>query len=207
MSSCVHNQYHVCWCSGDARNAGISSHDIDLVVPEYPSFNTRRFNTLTTGYAWVYLQHCCYWCPGAKAPGHQYQHCGLNILHMILDHFQTEILQLQGSISEKKKNKYNYRAVQGLICNHVYAMTALSFFCFRSLAVGTRTGYKLFSLNSADKLENIYENGEYVSSRYTVSSLCWVLRYWKGVLVLLEFCLVGALINSLTPGGLEWNLG
>lgn len=31
---------------------------------------------------------------------------------------------------------------------------------FRSLAVGTKTGYKLFSLGSVDKLEQIYENGK-----------------------------------------------
>lgn len=35
----------------------------------------------------------------------------------------------------------------------------LMVFIFRSLAVGTRTGYKLFSLNSVDSLEQIYENG------------------------------------------------
>ena len=30
---------------------------------------------------------------------------------------------------------------------------------FRSLAVGSKAGYKLFSLNSVDHLEKIYENG------------------------------------------------
>ena len=34
------------------------------------------------------------------------------------------------------------------------------FLAFRSLAVGTKTGYKLFSFNSVDKLENIYDIGE-----------------------------------------------
>ena len=27
----------------------------------------------------VHTQHCCNWCPGAKAPGHQYPQCWLNI--------------------------------------------------------------------------------------------------------------------------------
>ena len=27
----LHSQYHGCWCSGDVRSQGISSHDIDLV--------------------------------------------------------------------------------------------------------------------------------------------------------------------------------
>ena len=31
------------------------------------------------GNAWVRSQHCGYWCPGAKAPGHQYPQCWLNI--------------------------------------------------------------------------------------------------------------------------------
>jgi hypothetical protein len=38
---------------------------------------------------------------------------------------------------------------------------SLSFFLlYSSLAVGTKTGYRLFSLSSVDNLEQIYENGE-----------------------------------------------
>ena len=29
----LHNQYHGCWCPGDARSQGINNHDIDLVKP------------------------------------------------------------------------------------------------------------------------------------------------------------------------------
>ena len=29
----LHNQYHGCWCPGDARSQGFNSHDIDLVKP------------------------------------------------------------------------------------------------------------------------------------------------------------------------------
>ena len=36
-------------------------------------------NPKTPGNTWVCSQHCGYWCPGAKAPGHQYPHCWLNI--------------------------------------------------------------------------------------------------------------------------------
>jgi len=35
-----------------------------------------------------------------------------------------------------------------------------SLFCFRSLAVGTKTGYRLYSLSSVDNLDQIYENGK-----------------------------------------------
>ena len=38
----LHNQYHGCWCPGDAKSQGINSHDIDLVVPEYFSFSNKR---------------------------------------------------------------------------------------------------------------------------------------------------------------------
>jgi len=31
---------------------------------------------------------------------------------------------------------------------------------YSSLIVGTKTGYRLYSLNSVDKLENIYESGK-----------------------------------------------
>ena len=34
-------------------------------------------------------------------------------------------------------------------------------FFFRSLAVGTKNGYKLFSLSNIDKLENIYDSGKF----------------------------------------------
>ena len=39
--SCI-CQYHSCWMPGDARNQGISSHGIDIVIPEYLCFSTRR---------------------------------------------------------------------------------------------------------------------------------------------------------------------
>lgn len=32
---------------------------------------------------------------------------------------------------------------------------------FRSLAVGTKTGYRLYSLSSVDNLDQIYENGKH----------------------------------------------
>ena len=32
--------------------------------------------------------------------------------------------------------------------------------CSRSLAVGTKTGYRLYSLSSVDNLDQIYENGK-----------------------------------------------
>ena len=40
------------------------------------------FNPWTAGNAWAHTQHCSYWCPGAKAPGHKYPKCGLHI-HII----------------------------------------------------------------------------------------------------------------------------
>ena len=39
----------------------------------------KTVNPLTAGNTWVCTQHCGYWCPGAKAPGHQYPQCWLNI--------------------------------------------------------------------------------------------------------------------------------
>ena len=37
----LYSQYHGCWWPGDARNHGISSHSIDLVLLENPSLSTR----------------------------------------------------------------------------------------------------------------------------------------------------------------------
>ena len=38
-----------------------------------------KLNPWTTGNTWACTQHCSYWWPGAKAPGHQYQQCWQNI--------------------------------------------------------------------------------------------------------------------------------
>ena len=76
----LHGQCHGCWWPGDARSQSISSHDIGPVGLEYPNFSTKRaINPQTPGNAWVRSQHCGYWCPGAKAPGHQYPQYWLNI--------------------------------------------------------------------------------------------------------------------------------
>ena len=40
-------------------------------------------NPETLGTAWVRSQHCGYWCPGAKAPGHQYSQCWLKIAFIV----------------------------------------------------------------------------------------------------------------------------
>ena len=39
----------------------------------------KTVNPLTAGNTWVCIQHCGYWCSGAKAPGHQYPQCWLII--------------------------------------------------------------------------------------------------------------------------------
>ena len=40
----MHSQYHGGWWPGDARSQGISSNDIDLVIPKYAYFSTRGLN-------------------------------------------------------------------------------------------------------------------------------------------------------------------
>ena len=37
--------------------------------------NLSRLNLKTAGNAWARIQHFRYWCPGTKAPGHQYPRC------------------------------------------------------------------------------------------------------------------------------------
>lgn len=52
-----------------------------------------------------------------------------------------------------------------IICNFElevllsYSAKLNVYFDFRSLAVGSKFGYKIFSLNSVDNLEKIFENG------------------------------------------------
>jgi len=51
----------------------------------------------------------------------------------------------------KEEEEYNFR----MECD----LTRCFCLIFSSLIVGTKTGYRLYSLNSVDKLENIYESG------------------------------------------------
>lgn len=44
--------------------------------------------------------------------------------------------------------------------------------CCRSLAVGTKTGYKLFSLTMVEKLDCIHESGQYVALLLQVLRQC-----------------------------------
>ena len=51
-----------------------------LVYYPQSSWNTAYLiNPWTTGNIWVLMKHCGYRWPGAKAPGHQYPQCQLNI--------------------------------------------------------------------------------------------------------------------------------
>ena len=42
-----HNLYHGCWSPGDERSQGIVDHHINLAIPEYSCFSSRRVNILT----------------------------------------------------------------------------------------------------------------------------------------------------------------
>ena len=52
------------------------SHTAPVPYPATHHFIRRMF---TTENAWVRIQHCSYWCPGAKAPGQRYPQCSLYI--------------------------------------------------------------------------------------------------------------------------------
>ena len=47
-SSILCSQYHVCWWPGNKMSQDISSHDIDLVIPEYFNFRARMVTFLHT---------------------------------------------------------------------------------------------------------------------------------------------------------------
>ena len=40
----LHSQYLGCWWPGDTGSQGISSHGMDLILPEYADVNSRRVN-------------------------------------------------------------------------------------------------------------------------------------------------------------------
>ena len=68
------------WC-GNGRNSISFSERLSFwkwntIISPSPYYH---FNPWAPGNAWVCSQHCGYWCPGAKAPSHQYPQCWLNI--------------------------------------------------------------------------------------------------------------------------------
>ena len=63
---------------------------------------TFHLNAETAGNAWVCTQHCDYWCPGAKAPGHQYPQCWINI------HCIGPILKRYITLIRSNIGKWNY---------------------------------------------------------------------------------------------------
>ena len=49
----LHSQYHACWWSGNAKNQGISTHDIALVILGYfGGFSTRMVNSSLKAENW-----------------------------------------------------------------------------------------------------------------------------------------------------------
>ena len=52
-------QYHGCWCPGDSCPQGISSHGIDIVIPEYSSLSTTRVNSLAHR-MWLYFKRAVF---------------------------------------------------------------------------------------------------------------------------------------------------
>ena len=62
MLSVLHNQYHVCWCTGYLRSQGINRHGIDSLEPEYFVCSIRRVNMrigLTYVNAHIHLTSQC----------------------------------------------------------------------------------------------------------------------------------------------------
>ena len=79
-------------------------------------------NPYTTGKTWVRTQHCGYWCPGVKAPDHQYPLCWINT-HCTGLIWYENITFIVNSIRKwsymylKQKRKKLFSQLQGLLGN------------------------------------------------------------------------------------------
>ena len=80
-------------------------YHVDLVLNEliYPQTAYLILSYQTAGKAWVPTQHCDYWCPGAKAPGHQYPQCWLNRRRIGLISWRNVLFIVKNS---KKRNDH-----------------------------------------------------------------------------------------------------
>ena len=88
-------------------------------------------NPWTVGNIWVHTEHCSYWCPGAKAPGHQQPQCWLNN-HCIGCVLNTKILQLYWKtlgniITFWKKKSTSYLSVDRHLMQNSWRVCYCSF--------------------------------------------------------------------------------
>ena len=67
------------------------------------SLHAVPINPWTDGNAWVHTHHCSYWCPGAKAPGHQYPQCWLKY-----SFYRTRSVQIYFFRREQWKKIHSY---------------------------------------------------------------------------------------------------
>ena len=68
--------------SNEAREHADEEHNEpahELFPQDILKQNITRFTLYSRKRMGAYSQHCGYWCPGAKAQGHQYPQCWLNI--------------------------------------------------------------------------------------------------------------------------------
>ena len=68
------------WESHRGTNCELQDGCRDDLTHEQLETHTHICIYITIGSTLVCTQHCSYWYPGAKAPGHQYPQCWLNIL-------------------------------------------------------------------------------------------------------------------------------
>ena len=91
----LHCKYRYMYCQCHCRRRRRHRHHHHSIRPHHPVlvvvhsnlifrvvtifyYAILQVNPLTPGNAWVRTQHCCFWCPRAKAPGHQYLQYGTN---------------------------------------------------------------------------------------------------------------------------------
>ena len=95
--------------------------------------NKDTINPWTAGNAWARTQHCGYWCPGAKAPGHQYPqrwpniHCSGPVSNRYITIMGNNIRK-QNHISWKK-----YLVVLGLRLSMHYRLFVWKMFPFHDI--------------------------------------------------------------------------
>ena len=83
----LHSRYHGCWWPGDTGWQYISSHDIDLILPEYFNFSSRWINSSDAGEEifWLWGSIPCLLMPWLlKSPEHQqawYWPCRTDNMH------------------------------------------------------------------------------------------------------------------------------
>ena len=94
-----------------------------------PHASISGFSPETVRNTWVHTQQCGYWCPGAKAPGHQYPKCWPNIHYIVFCVWDNPMNLLRTARTDHTKINHNkiIHLFYGIYCLRCHTILIVAF--------------------------------------------------------------------------------